>query len=215
MPLGRRNHMILALLVVAAAVTLSIAQAAAASPPSTPTYPPATPAPPTIDWNSIKPGEWKIVAVLPPGGSQWLQPGVGQGAAYSSSTYGMTTVAGGSTGSSTGPATATVEYGCTADLRAPIFKSDGSLIGSVYWHNCINVLDVEDTVGMQKSGAVASFWNTTWGFDGQVFTAWSAPFTNCVFVDHQWRTLDQAQVWSVYGGSTLYAGSSPYVSRYC
>src|SRR5437870_535377 len=42
------------------------------------------PTPPAVDFNSIAPGEVRLIAVLPHGSSTWVKPGVGAGSAWSS-----------------------------------------------------------------------------------------------------------------------------------
>jgi hypothetical protein len=180
------------------------------------------PPPPPVDFNSIAPGEVRLIAVLPRGSSTWVTPGVGAGSAWSSPRPGFVrgpSAAPATSSASSGaiaaaPDTADQVSGCAVTIHIPGW-SGNALQGSVYWYNCVAVDETLDSVGMQRLGANASYWRDNVHFGNASWTAWSGKNLNCQFLNRQWRTVDSASVESIYGDIAYFAGSSAYAYRYC
>jgi hypothetical protein len=211
----KRGRRLLALAILAAAVGLVTASTNGNAGPT------PTPPPPPVDWSQVPPGQQTLIAVLPSGSSQWIDVQnmtSSDRSAYLSSTPGTVTVSRDTTVSgasaTTAPAVATYSYGCDANVTTPFF-SGNDLLGRVAWSACFNVSEVDDNVGLQKYGNTAGHWNLTVKYGGANFTALSAPKTDCVFVKHQFRTVDTATITSDEFDTSYWAGSSVYSDYYC
>lgn len=173
---------------------------------------PSMPVPPPVNYDALTPGVRTLVAVMPHGTHRWVRPGEGAAAGVTSPSPGFVSFSGTGPGETASP---DAIAGCSAVDNPPGFAENGDLQGSVDWTECVDVDETVDNVGMQKSGAAASFYKQNVHFGNSNWIAWSAAYTNCQFVNHSWRTVDNSEIESIYGDYAYFAGSSQYVSRYC
>jgi hypothetical protein len=163
-----------------------------------------------VDWSSMAPGTWTLLAVKQAGDPNW----------YSPSDLPVTIVSPGVIRMGTARTTASATkssaevYGCDAKGYPPGYVYSGAIQGLEDLVACLNVARTTADVGLEDSSTYHSTaWSDTPHTGDADWTAYSGVFA-CQGVNREWRTLANNLYTATDGEQSLWGGTSVWGSAF-